>query len=255
MIPVNLSTVISKIRFLSDQRRSEYANEEIVRSIMQGSLNDIYYVLAKTDENYFIEHEQVRMIPPGVSGGVNQQEIPKVYLEKDEARNGFKLILPNDFFKLRLLQYSYSGSSKVPFKPISISEMSRYQNISSSTGLYDSYSLYNRTNNVNRFVYVVMKDHLLCFPQGISNTNYLDFYYTPKAPDISTVQTVKLPFGIEEYLVFYTAQFIGLAENVDSRQINIEKEKWKKNIMDTFLERDSSFPRRIADTEDGQAFY
>ena len=268
LIDIDINRVIRKVRFLSDNRNSEFVNEEVLREHIQDSIDDLYMMLVDSDENYFIKDLNVKRLvsvsPVNEIGGVELPAVPTSYLEEDLPQNAIKLILPDDYFKLRLLQYQYSPNLKYSFRPISLKEMSKYQSYSSGNDI--GYRFNDFETNIEKYLaYIHMKRHLLVFPRSIiNNSEGLRLHYTPIAPDIiernpvdqSFVRdTVELPYGSAAYLAYYTASDIGIAENIDTQDVTNKLVYWKNIIMNSASQRDTSYPKTVADTEDGRLLY
>ena len=220
LIPLNEERIIRKIRFLSDQRNSDFVSDDEIRDFIQAGFNDIYYEIVDKDEDWFIKN--IKISP--------------------EEKN--KFLFPNDFYKIRLIQLDYNGNRRLTAEPIQLSEIEKYQDFENAYyPIFDALS-FNTTSDGSFLKYYAFKDHVLIFPEGFVSNRNITLYYAPYAPDIGPDSL--LPKGFEEYIIYYVACQVGIGENVDLSDLKEEKALWKNKILNWSDTRDTSFPKTVA---------
>lgn len=252
-VTLDLISLIKKIRFLSDQRNSEFISDDEIKLFLQSAFNDIYYDICEVDKNWFLKKvepkDETHLAP--ILGPENiispDADLTDINISTNEifqhsdsylemVDNGTKLILPSDYHKLRLLLYDSDSNFPQNFEPIQITEMYKYQDV--------NLKYYDSVNEKSILKYVHFKDHLLLLTKSFS-LNKITLYYTPVPSDID--DNIMFPRGFDEYLVYYVASEIGIGENVETKKLQQRALMWKRKIMDWAMNRDSSFPKTIRD--------
>lgn len=217
LIPLNEEKIITKIRFLSDQRNSDFVSDEEIRTFIQSGFNDIYYEIVDKDEDWFIK---------------------KVIISPERTN---KFYYPDDFYKIRLIQLNYDENKKLTAQPIQLSELENYQKFVNNYFFYDSLI---SSSGESFLKYYHFKDYVLLFPESFVSNRSITLYYAPIAPDVGN--GALLPKGYDEYIIYYVACQIGIGENVNLNELKEEKTLWKNKILNWADTRDTSFPKTVS---------
>ena len=220
LIPLNEERIIRKVRFLSDQRNSDFISDDEIRDFIQSGFNDIYYEIIDKDEDWFIEDVEI------------------------SSREKNKFYFPDNFYKIRLIQLNYNNSRRLTAEPIQLSEIERYQDFENSYyPIFDALS-FSTTSDGSFLKYYAFKDYVLLFPENFVSNRTITLRYAPIAPDVNS--EARLPKGFDDYIVYYVASNIAIGENIDSKALETKALQWKNKILNWADTRDSSFPKTVA---------
>jgi len=214
---VNLETLISDIRLLSDQRAGNYITDNEIRNILQSAYDSIFFQINSKNENFFLKEATILPDNEGI------------------------LTLPDDYYKLKSLRVSFGGDD-ISYRvlPKTLSEISSWDDYK-----YNYRSPYGYSG---RFYYTHLESTIRVYPKHeVLGKNFTLYYiYSPPQFSDGSTNSALLPEGFKHYLKYYAAAEIGDSESVDTRKLEAKAFEWERKIMTWANDRNKDFPKRVA---------
>ena len=200
--------LIPEIRIYSDLRNNSFLTDEEIVNIIDRVCEKLYKSACQ------------------LKSGIYLREID------DLVPVDAKILLPDDFFMLRLLEQKYAQNNYFPLKERSLAEAS---------SLDDHFSV-NYYGPV-MWGFVMFDDHIRIYPHDSANAVRYRLHYS-KEIDFNDA---KIRDSFNSYLIFQTAYLAGVIQQNPNDRLKIEADDWEKKIMGWLSVRNSS-PKTIKDT-------
>ena len=216
---LDIPKLVEKTRLLSDKRGSDFMNDDEITSLLQDTFEQIHAELVEANEGFFIA--QTEPAPP-----VNKNEI----------------VLPNDLYKIRLVEKYESDTCFYPIRQKSLRELSGI------SGSYFDYSSYSSSVPAG---YAIFSDRIRLYPKDSVSGQKFRITYAKDALDISNASLQK---SWEKFLSYKTAYLITTIEDNPRQSLGDIALEWQKNIIKWASQRDTS-PKTIVDLDHKQGIY
>ena len=201
---IDLPSLIKEIKSLSDQKGSEFQNNEEITNRIDDVFSELYNGLIELNEGFFLETSEV-LTPE------NRNELP----------------FPANFYKLKLLNQYIDEENKIPIQRRSLREVSQY---SGNIYYYENYY-------PCAYGYVLFSKMLKLYPIDSVSSYKFQMEYYPEAPDIQEAEMEKT---FEKYLKYQTAWLIGMIAQNPNAELEKMAMKFRSSIMQWASNRDDS---------------
>ena len=222
--------LITRARIKANQRTEVdgdgFLSDEEVLLLLNPYYIALFNKLVSLDENYFVKEYSFTM--PQNQEGLKVNEI----------------MLPADFYKVKLLTRKYSGLTSQRLDKISFAQRTEYDNANVFFPLRQS-----RDDGKTWQAYIIQGSRKLSIhPERQSQGEY-NIVYIPQAIDVKT-DNHEFPPGYDELIVINTAMAMVTPEEGDVKNLMKEKEDWMKKVETWASDRDEGSPQSIAEVLD-----
>jgi len=229
--------MIEKIRFLSDQRESQYVSDAEIISLINDGFEEIYYEMVEQNESFFLKREVLN------------------------SGEDSKFDIPIDQYKIKSL-FLIEGNREYILTPIKLSQKERYE----GRYLY----LWNQEDGLK---YILYQNYIDVVPKERYVNRDFALYYIPVPLEIKDLRLPEnappepefdeegneipmepvpfphLPKGYEKYLIYYVVCEILSSEKLRNRDFKEQKLMWRNRILDWSSSRNLDFPKQITDVD------
>ena len=210
---VDFTNLIEGVKVLADRRDSDFLNDTELKEIIQDTFLELYNDILNLKTGYFLKS-----------------------VDEVEVTNENQIALPDDFYKLVLLEQRFGPDHYIPLKEKSLEEVSQVSN-NYFSGYYNSV-----------YGYVLFDDYIKLFPEtGVSAFKFRLNY----GRDIS-LDSDKIRQEILKYLKYQSAYiYSAVAQNPNAGLLQLAQ-SWRNGIIKWASNRDYS-PKQIKDYETAYA--
>ena len=209
LLQIDIPSATARIRKLANLRSSRFLEDEEIFPEIESSALELYNSIGNLRTGYFLEE-----------------------IDDLEVTNKNEIILPQNFYKLRLLEQKFDYDLYRPLMRKGLEE------VSGVSGQY----FHEQWPSV--YGYVLYADRIKLYPEDtVSGFKFRLKYFR----DLNLVDD-NIRTEMIEYIVYNTAYICSVIEqNPNDRLLDIAN-KFRNGIMDWFSDRDQS-PKIIKDTE------
>lgn len=221
-----MSTPLADVRLAVRQRadmvNSEFVTDVELNSYIQNSYAELYDLIVSKYEDYYSKKHSFTVDSTGVT------------------------TLPSDFYKLRGIDLSRSGSGNDDWITVRKWNFSERNKVDRRRN-----NLILGTNNIQ---YRVMGNQVEFLPRTQAQGEY-QMWYIPKCPVLSEVVPLEGVNGWEEYVIIDAAIKCLVKEESDTNVLMMQKQQMIERIIRLAANRDAGDPETVADVQDNLDWY
>ena len=218
---IDIPSLITQIRSRADLKGTAFNTDEEIQDLISDVFSELYNGLIELNEGYFLKTSDI-LTPE------NRNELP----------------LPNDFYKLKLLNQVLDENTRIPIQRRSLREVSQYSGF-----VYFHYE-YGRSP----YGYVLFSRMLKLYPVDSVSDYKFEMEYYPETPELAEAEMEKT---FENYLKYQVAWLTGVIQQNPNPDLEKMAMKFRSSIMQWASMRDDSLKviRNIAPGPDFELNY